>query len=308
MRIDKAVKGITTHPSLPLSVTDQWCLTSPQSGIYTRLPSSAWTGMTVSGQSLDVIQSVFFSPATFSASCCHGCCMKSFSTGWCDGWRRGPWCLLPSWLPCRLSVATRGCCDGWRRGPWCLLPSWLPCRLSVATRGCCDGWRRGPQRLLPPWLPCRLLCGYKRLLWWVKERTSAPLAIMAAMQTSLWLQEAVVMGEGEALSASCRHGCHADFSVATRGCCDGWRRGPQRLLPSWLPCRLACGYKRLLCGLSLFKPFKRLFFIYYKLGFSLLLVWVKSVKQLSGFSDLKKIKSDWISKGGNEELHVSKAF
>ena len=165
MRIDKAVKGITTHPSLPLSVTDQWCLTSPQSGIYTRLPSSAWTGVTVSGQSLDVIQSVFFSPATFSASCCHGCCMKSFSTGWCDGWRRGPWCLLPSWLPCRL---------------------------SVATRGCCDGWRRGPQRLLPPWLPCRLLCGYKRLLWWVKERTSAPLAIMAAMQTCLWLQEAVV--------------------------------------------------------------------------------------------------------------------
>ena len=48
-----------------------------------------------------------------------------------------------------------------------------------------------------------------------------PLAIMAAMQTSLWLQEAVVLGEGEALGASCHHGCHADFSVATRGCCVG---------------------------------------------------------------------------------------
>ena len=212
-----------------------------------------------SGQSLDVIGSVFFSPATVSASCCHGCCMKSFSTGCCVGWRRGPWCLLPSWLP------------------------------------------------------CRLVCGFDRLLCWVKERPLVPLAIMAAMQTSLWLQEAVVLGEGEDLSTSCHHGCCADFSVATRGCCVGWRRGPWCLLPPGLPCRLLCGHKRLLWVLSLFKPFKGLFFIYYKLGFSLLLVWVKSVRQLSGFSDLKKkiknkIKSDWISKGGNEELCVSKAF
>ena len=61
--------------------------------------------------------------------------------------------------------------------------------------------------LLPSWLPCRLVCGFDRLLGQVKERPLVPPAVMAAMQTCLWLQEAGVMGEGEALGASCHCVC-----------------------------------------------------------------------------------------------------